>query len=111
VKTSEISKIPFVKAVSEILDSEITSGYTSDLLSDVLANAKDESVLITIQAHKNNVAVAGITGASAIIICNSKEIPQDMISAAAEETETTLFISEKNQFETSVAVAKLLGMY
>jgi len=109
VKVSDISKIPFVKAVGEISDAEITSAYTSDLLSDVLANAKDESVLITIQAHKNTLAVAGITGSDAIIICNSKEIPQDMVSAAVDSG-TTLFISEKNQFETSVAVAKLLGI-
>ena len=109
MKVSDISKIPFVKAVGEISDAEITSAYTSDLLSDVLANAKDESVLITIQAHKNTLAVAGITGSDAIIICNSKEIPQDMVSAAVDSG-TTLFISEKNQFETSVAVAKLLGI-
>jgi len=109
VKVSDISKIQFVKAVGEISDEEITSAYTSDLLSDVLANAKDGSVLITIQAHKNTLAVAGITGSDAIIVCNSKEIPQDMISAAVDSG-TTLFISEKNQFETSVAVAKLLGI-
>lgn len=109
MKISDILKIPFVKTVDKISDDEITCAYTSDLLSDVLANAKEDSVLITIQAHKNTVAVAGIVGANAIIICNSKEVPQDMTTAAAD-TKTTLFISEKNQFETSIEVAKLLGI-
>jgi hypothetical protein len=38
-------------------DSEVAGGYTSDLLSDVMAHAKAGDVLITIQSHKNTVAV------------------------------------------------------
>ena len=38
-------------------DKEVCTGYTSDLLSDVMANAKDGCALITIQAHVNTVAV------------------------------------------------------
>ena len=44
--------------VSEGDDLEIQNGYTSDLLSDVMGNAPEDSVLITIQAHKNTIAVA-----------------------------------------------------
>lgn len=42
-------------------------GYTSDLLSDVMAHIKEDDALITIQAHKNTIAVASLTGASAVI--------------------------------------------
>ncbi|MDR0304754.1 MAG: hypothetical protein LBH98_08330 [Chitinispirillales bacterium] len=110
MKTSDVSKILFIKAANDVFDGEVNAAYTSDLLSDVLANAESESVLITIQAHKNTTAVAGIVGANTIIICNSREIPQDMISAA-NDSKITLFVSEKNQFETSVAIAKLLGTH
>jgi ATP-dependent Clp protease adapter protein ClpS len=107
MKTGDISKIQGVTEAGAIFDGEITSAYTSDLLSDVLANAKDESVLITIQAHKNTVAVAGIVGAQAIIICNLKEIPADM-KDAAQDSKISLFVSDKNQFETGVEIWKLL---
>ena len=40
---------------------EIHGGYTSDLLSDVMGNAAEGNVLITIQGHKNTVAVAEAT--------------------------------------------------
>ncbi|MDR2028056.1 MAG: hypothetical protein LBP93_00815, partial [Treponema sp.] len=39
-------------------DALLSGAYTSDLLSDVMANAKEGGALITIQAHKNTVAVA-----------------------------------------------------
>lgn len=91
-------------------DNEIKTGYTSDLLSDVLANADEESALITIQAHKNSVAVATITGTTAIIICNDRPIPDDMI-AAADESGVALFLTSMNQFETSIHLGKLLEVH
>ena len=85
----------------------VEHGYTSDLLSDVLANAEENSVLITLQAHKNSIAVASIAGATAVIFCTEREIEQDVI-AAAEESEIALFQTKLNQFETSVLIGKLL---
>jgi hypothetical protein len=108
MRISDIEKIAGIAAAAQFTDGDITAAYTSDLLSDVLANAKDESVLITIQAHKNTIAVAGIVGADALIICNSKEIPEDMLEAA-KSSNIAVFVSEKNQFETSVEIGKLLG--
>lgn len=81
-------------------DREITSVYTSDLLSDVLANAAENSVLITIQAHKNTVAVASLKHSPSIIICNNREVPQDMISSASEEN-IAIFRTKQNQFTVS----------
>jgi len=84
-------------------DGDVAAGYASDLLSDVMANAGDESVLITIQAHVNTVAVAALTGVSAIIICNDHPIPDDMIKAAEREN-IAILQTEKNQFTTSYLV-------
>lgn len=88
-------------------DNDIVTGYTSDLLSDVLANGSDQSALITIQAHKNTIAVASITGTTAILICNDRPIPEDMI-AVAEESGVALFVTSMNQYETSIHLSKLL---
>ncbi len=66
-------------------DGAVAGGYTSDLLSDVMAHAKAGDVLITIQSHKNTVAVATLANLPAILVCNSRPIPDDMVEAAADE--------------------------
>ena len=87
-------------------DSEILGGYTSDLLSDVMAHSSAGGVLITIQAHKNTVAVAVLAGLTAVIIANNRPVQGDMISAAEEEG-IALFRSGENQFGLS---GKLYGL-
>jgi len=109
MKISDITKIPGIKSINNFDDSDINSAYTSDLLSDVLSNAKEKSLLITIQAHKSTIAVAKIVGSVAIIFCNSKKIPQDLFEKA-KDLNIAIFVSEKNQFETSVQIGKLLEM-
>ncbi len=84
----------------EYEDKEIKTAYTSDLLSDVMGNAAEECVLITIQAHKNTIAVATLKDSPAIIICNNRPIPDDMIEVAKEEG-IAIFLTCKNQFEIS----------
>ncbi len=88
-------------------DVEITNAYTSDLLSDVMANAGDKGVLITIQAHKNTVAVAELTGQYAIILCNNRDIPRDMIEAARGE-DIALFQTPHDQYTASWKIHSLL---
>ncbi len=78
----------------------IADGYTSDLLSDVMGNAPDDSVLITIQAHKNTVAVATLAGIKAIVLCNNRPAPEEMIETAREEG-IALFRTADNQFTAS----------
>ena len=89
-------------------DVEISAAYTSDLLSDVMAHAKDGGALITIQAHKNTVAVATLMDLSVIIICNSSPLPDDMLEAAGNEGIAVLRTKE-NQFAVSGKVWGLLG--
>jgi predicted transcriptional regulator len=50
------------------LENEITGGYVSDLLSDVMGNAKEGQVWITLQTHQNIIAVGSLKDISAIII-------------------------------------------
>ena len=88
---------------------DIVAAYTSDLLSDVMGNAPADSVLITIQAHKNTVAVAELTGVKAIILCNSRTPDQGMIDAASE-AEIGIYVSKDDQFTVSCSVGKLLGV-
>jgi hypothetical protein len=87
-------------------DADLSGAYTSDLLSDVMANAKDGGALITIQAHKNTVAVASLVNISGIIICNFRPIPDDFLASAADEGIAVL-LTKENQFTVS---GKLYGL-
>ena len=89
-------------------DALLNGVYTSDLLSDVMANAKDGGALITIQAHKNTVAVATLVNITAIIICNSRPIPGDMLETAKEEGIAILRTPE-NQYTVSGKLYRLLN--
>ncbi len=86
---------------------EVLAGYTSDLLSDVIGNTPEDAVLITIQAHKNTVAVASLAGIAAIVLCNGRSAPQEMIDAAKDE-EVAVYLTKDNQFTASWKVKELL---
>jgi hypothetical protein len=75
-----------------------TSGYTSDLLSCVMAGAKKGAVWVTLQAHLNIVAVAALLEMSAIIITEDAQPEAATIDKANEEG-ITLLATEKPSFE------------
>ncbi len=89
-------------------DRELSGGYTSDLLSDVMANAKADGILVTIQAHKNAIAVASLVGIAAVLVCNGRPAPEDMIDAARAEG-IAVFRTAMSQFEASGRLYGALG--
>ena len=89
-------------------ERDLSTGYTSDLLSDVMAHAQEDCALITIQSHKNTVAVATLVGASLIIICNNRNIPDDMIQSCKEE-QVGLYRTTHTQFQISGKLYQLLA--
>ena len=91
----------------EFEDSALTGAYTSDLLSDVMAHSKDGGALVTIQAHKNTVAVATLVNISVIIICNSRPLPEDMLEAAKDES-IAIIRTKENQFTVSGKLWEML---
>ncbi|MFW5795888.1 MAG: hypothetical protein ACOCV0_01685 [Alkalispirochaeta sp.] len=88
-------------------DRPLTGAYTSDLLSDVMAHAHERDVLITIQSHKNTVAVATLVGVGAIIVCNNRPVPEEMIESAREEG-IGIFLSREDQFTVSGRIFHLI---
>ena len=91
----------------EFEDALLQGAYTSDLLSDVMAHAREGGALITIQAHKNTVAVATLVNVNVIIICNSRPIPEDMLAAAKDEG-IAILRSKENQFTVSGKLYELI---
>jgi hypothetical protein len=74
-----------VKAGAGLLDREVTGGYASDLLSDVLAHAVDGNVWVTLHIHQNIVAVAAHKGLAGIILVQGRQPEKDTVAKAAEE--------------------------
>jgi predicted transcriptional regulator len=67
------------------LSQEISGGFASDLLSNVMGQAHAGNVWVTMQGHQNIVAVASLTGLSAIIIAGGVEPDKDAIRKAVTE--------------------------
>jgi serine kinase of HPr protein (carbohydrate metabolism regulator) len=89
-------------------DTELNGAYTSDLLSDVMAHAKDGGALITIQAHKNTVAVATLVNISVIVVCNNRPVPDDMIESARDEG-IAILQTKENQYTVSGELYAIIG--
>jgi hypothetical protein len=62
-----------------------TGGYSSDLLSCVMAGAKKGNIWITLQAHLNIVAIAALNEVAAIIITENAQPDAASIARANEQ--------------------------
>ena len=58
------------------LDREVKGGYCGDLLSEIMANAPEGCVWLTIQGHQNIVAVSVLREMAAIIVTGG-QLPDD----------------------------------
>lgn len=67
------------------LETVVTGGYTSDLLSCVMASAQTGNVWVTLQAHPNVVAVASLLNLSCIVVAQGTVIEQNTIDRAEQE--------------------------
>lgn len=85
---------------------DVRYGCVGDLLSEVMAHAKPNSVWVTVQSHVNIVAVAVITGIRAIILCNAHNFSNETVEKAKAEG-ICLLRTDKSPFEV---VGRLYGM-
>ena len=74
-----------VKADSGGLHRGVEGGYVSDLLSDVIANSRKGDLWLTLQVHKNIVAVATLKELAGIVIIGGKTPAEETIKKAEEE--------------------------
>lgn len=107
MKLSQIISKCALQKVVFCSDDEITTGYCGDLMSDVIANAASSSIWITIQAHKNSIAVALIKDIRAIVFTNNVDLNQELIDKAKEE-KINLLKTKENSFQISGLLYKLL---
>src|SRR5215203_2239586 len=75
-----------------------TGGYSSDLLSCVIAGAKKGHLWITLQAHLNVVAVAALNEVAAIIITENAQ-PDAASIARANQQGVILLSTPQSSYE------------
>lgn len=69
----------------DFLDKKVAGGYCSDLLSDVMGNAKEDDVWITLQVHKNIMAVAALKDVAAIVLVKGLKPEQEVLDSGTKE--------------------------
>lgn len=84
--------------LSDAAQREVVGGYASDLLSDVLAHAPDQGVLVTIQVHLNVLAVAVHAGLHAVIFPSGRR-PDEEVRRRAVDEGIYLLVSDENAFD------------
>lgn len=90
------------------LDREIKGGYTSDLLSDVMGFAREGQVWITLQTHKNVLAIASLKELAAILLVKGNKPEEDMLEQAIDEGIPVLG-TDAQTFETTGKVYQLIN--
>ncbi len=89
------------------LNNEITGGYVSDLLSDVMGNADAGQVWLTLQTHKNVMAIASLKDLAAIILVNNHQPEEDTLEQSNEEG-IPLLSTQMSTFEVAGKLYELL---
>ncbi|MDX9991703.1 MAG: DRTGG domain-containing protein [Anaerolineales bacterium] len=75
-----------------------SGGYTSDLLSCVMAGAKSDYLWMTLQAHMNIVAVAALLEVAAVIITENAQ-PDPATLEKANQQNVILLSTPRTNFE------------
>ena len=89
------------------LSNKITGGYVSDLLSDVIGNAEEGQIWITLQTHQNIIAVGSLKDISAIIIVKGLVPEADTIEKSNIEN-IPLLSTELDTFNIAGRLFELL---
>lgn len=90
------------------LNREITGGYVSDLLSDVMGNADEGEVWITLQTHKNVMAIASLKELAAVIMVKGFE-PEDETITHSNEEGVPVLGTDMDTFEMAGKIYKELN--
>ena len=75
-------------------------------MSDVIANAEEGFIWVTMQVHMNIVAVAAMKELAGIILVNGRE-PQEDTAAKGEEKRIPILVSRLPAFEL---IGRLYGL-
>jgi hypothetical protein len=85
---------------------ELSAGYVSDLLSDVLAHGPSGGVLVTVQVHLNVIAVATHAEMAAVVFAHGRRPEPQVVEKAAAEG-VALYVTSEAAFDV---VGRMYGL-
>ena len=89
------------------LDKDVEGCYVSDLLSDVMGNAEMNNVWITLQTHKNVMAIASLKELAAVILVKGLSASDETLEQSNEEGIPFLSTDEET-FDVAGKIYQLL---
>lgn len=92
-----------LKSLTRVFDKEVTGVYISDMMSDVIANARPGNLLATVQIHGNVIAAANLVDISAIIVTQGK-VPTEDVVKMAEKAEIAIFGTGLDRFKLATSL-------
>ncbi|MCF7818372.1 MAG: hypothetical protein K9M54_10875 [Kiritimatiellales bacterium] len=105
--------------IADVLDAELVHGpkgwerihigsvFASDLMSDVLMSDRDAMLLITSLSTEQSIRSAGIVGAEAVVVANSKTVTDGMVDLAREQG-LALFRTKFPKYESCVRLGRIM---
>lgn len=85
----------------------ISGGYVSDLLSDVMGNSREGQIWVTLQTHKNVMAIASLKDLAAVILVKGNQPDEDTLKQSNEEG-VPILGTDKATFEIAGELYKTL---
>ena len=89
------------------LDRKIEGCYASDLLSDVMGNAEMGNVWVTLQVHKNVMAIASLKELACVILVKGQTATEETLEQSNEEGIPFLSTTMET-FETAGKIYELI---
>lgn len=89
-----------LKALTNLFEKPVTGVYISDMVSDVIANARAGNVLVTLQVHNNVIAAANLVDVAAIVLTRGRAPSGEAVSLA-EKAEITVFTTGLDSWQVA----------
>ena len=101
MKISEIKEILDAEVIfgEQFLEKEASSAFGSDMMSDVLAFAKEKSVLLTGLVNPQAIRTALMLDMPCVVFVRAKKLSDDVISLA-KESGVVILSTELRMYET-----------
>jgi hypothetical protein len=98
MKLQEIVTKLEIKSLTVVPERDVTGVYISDMVSDVIANAKAGNLLVTVQVHANALAAANLVDICGIVVAQGKQPAEDVLKMA-ERHQIGVFTTELNRWQ------------
>ena len=100
--TKELAERLELKGLTRMFEKPVSGVYISDMVSDVIANAKAGNVLVKIALFLGTlvIAAANLVDVSAIVITRGRTLPTEAISLA-ERAEIPVFTTSMDSWQVA----------